>query len=115
MTKKKKGELNLLKLHKELTDAGITILGVRGDGEIDFDEGVTDNMIRKAEKIMSAHNPSPDYAEARVEGYNNQGVTIENMVVAMFDAMEGDTALFDELREKRKAVKLKIKKPKGQK
>jgi hypothetical protein len=59
-------KINTVKLHQELTRAGIPIEGCAEDGRIDFLPEATQEQRGLAAQILAAHNPDGPLPEEKV-------------------------------------------------
>ena len=96
--------INTQKLHRELEAAGIPIDGVASDGRINFRSEVTDEQRQRALAIQQAHVPE-DYLDKRRAAYLEQGITVENLVLALWERMvEGKPEASENLQALREAI-----------
>lgn len=100
-------KINAYKLHLELVEAGIPIEGVAATDppRIDFLPEVTIEQQALAEKILAAHTPE-DYIEKRQKAYIEAGITIDALVVALWEhVVEGNSDSLEKLQAIRQGVK----------
>lgn len=71
--------INLPKLHQELLDAGLPIVGVSSDGRVDFDGTETPENIEAAALLVAAHDPSEPF----VIPLEERLVAIEDVLIAI--------------------------------
>lgn len=99
--------INVGKLHQELVQAGIPIDGVvdATPPYIDFRPEATDEQRQQAQAILDAHVPE-DYRDRRQQAYIERGVTVEAMVIALWErVVEGRPEASDALQSIRETIK----------
>lgn len=104
--------INATKLHNELVAAGIPIEGVAATEppRIDFRPEATPAQQRQAQEILAAHVPE-DHRDKREQAYRESGVTVEAMIVALWErVVEGRVEMTEELQQVREDVKRRFPK-----
>lgn len=99
--------INVTKLHQELVQAGIPIDGVADETppRIDFRPEATEKQRQQAQTILEAHVPE-DYRDRREKAYVERGVTVEAMVIALWErVVEGRPEASEALQAIREGVK----------
>lgn len=99
--------INVTKLHQELIEAGIPIDGVAATEppHIDFRPEATNAQREAAETLLAAHVPE-DYQDKREAAYQEQGITVEAMIVALWErVVENSPAASEALQAIREEIK----------
>jgi hypothetical protein len=76
--------VNPTKLTQELLDAGLPVTSVSSDGRVSYSRDLTTTENTTAEAIIAAHDPSQSTEEARIEAYFESGITLQDMVFALW-------------------------------
>ncbi len=88
--------VNPTKLHQELLSAGLPVVGVSSDGRVDYSRDLTTTEQTTAAAVIAAHNSSQTTEEARIAAYLNSGITLQNMVFALwYKVIQGDSTNVD--------------------
>ncbi len=88
--------VNPTKLHQELLAAGLPVVSVSSDGRVDYSRALTTTEQTTAAAVIAAHNTAQSTEEARVDAYLNGGITLQNMVFALWSkVMQEDSTNAD--------------------
>lgn len=102
-------EIDIHKLHKELIAQGIPAISVCSDGRVDYARPLTSTEKKNAERVISLHDPTPDTATTRREAYLESGITLQDMVFALWSlTFSGDRAPADKIQSVMDAIDMTI-------
>jgi hypothetical protein len=88
--------VNPTKLHQELLAAGLPVVSVSSDGRVDYSRALTTTEQTTAAAVIATHNTAQSTEEARVDAYLNGGITLQNMVFALWSkVMQEDSTNAD--------------------
>jgi hypothetical protein len=91
--------VNPTKLHQELLAVGLPVVGVSSDGRVDYSRDLTTTEQTTAAAVIAAHNSSQTTEEVRIDAYLNGGITLQNMVFALwYKVMLGDSNAADAIQ-----------------
>ena len=91
--------INPSKLHQELLSAGFPVVGVASDGRIDYSRDLTASENKAVQSLIAAHDPTPSTSEARLEAYFKAGITLQDMIFALWSkVVQGDTTQADKIQ-----------------
>ena len=76
--------VNPTKLHQELLAAGLPVVSVASDGRVDYSRDLTTTEQTTAAAVIAVHNSSQTTEEVRIDAYLNGGITLQNMVFALW-------------------------------
>lgn len=92
-------KVNPSKLHQELLAAGLPVVSVSSDGRVDYSRELTTTEQTTAAAVIVAHNSAQTTEEARIDAYFNGGITLQNMVFALwYKVMQGDSTSADHIQ-----------------
>lgn len=100
--------MNVQKLHKSLSAAGVPHEGCDINGRISFLPQATTEQRALAARIVAVHDPSPTYDELRKKEYPPE---VELIVALWEKVVEGRTEPTAEIQARREEIKLKYPKP----
>ena len=91
--------VNPTKLHQELLAAGLPVVSVSSDGRVDYSRALTTTEQTTAAAVIAAHNTAQTTEEARVDAYLNGGITLQNMIFALwYKIMHEDSTSADAIQ-----------------
>jgi hypothetical protein len=91
--------VNPSKLHSELLEAGLPVVSVSSDGRVDYSRDLTTTEQTTAAAVIAAHNSAQTTEEARIEAYLNGGITLQNMIFALWaKVMQDDSTAADAIQ-----------------
>lgn len=96
-------------LTAELQDAGLPVAGVSSAGRIDYTRELTKSERTKELSICNAHDPLFEPELSRLQKYNAAGITIEDLVFALWDqVVKGDNSKATDLQISMKSIDSRI-------
>ena len=75
---------NVKKLTKQLQDAGLPVASVSSSGEIIYSRDLTSKEKKAADSLIAAYDPSDSDQKIERDAYYNAGITLEDMVFALW-------------------------------
>ena len=97
--------VNPQKLTRELLLAGLPVAGVASNGRVDYFRDLTASEKTIAANIIAKHDPSQSTYEARIEAYFDAGISIQDLVFALwFKIMQEDSSYADDIQEKIESI-----------
>lgn len=96
-------QYNPYRLHKELTAAGIPVIGVSSQGRVDTDRELTPAEQERVKAILAAHDPSiPTASEAVRRMWEKADVTMEEILEALWlSTAEDNPGMMLEIKTRR--------------
>ena len=83
--------VNPEKLHRELKDAGLPVVGVSASGRIDYSRALTAAEQAAAEQVIASHDPSVSDSEVFIQQLLAAGVSRDDVLYALWKSVaEGD-------------------------
>ena len=90
--------VNPEKLHRELKDAGLPVVGVSASGRIDYSRALTAAEQAAAEQVIAAHDPSVSDTEVFIQQLLAAGISRDDVLYALWKSVaEGDNSQIEEL------------------
>ena len=73
------------KLHNELAAADLPVVSVCNTGRIDYSRDLTKTEKMNAQAVVDSHDSSPSTDELRIKAYYASGITLEDLVFALWN------------------------------
>ena len=83
-------DYNPKKLLEELKAAGLPVVGTDSTGKVDYSEKLTSSEKKKANEILSKHDPTPPDDLLFLDKIHSMGVTTEQLVYALWRRIMAD-------------------------
>lgn len=86
--------VNPEKLHQELKEAGLPVVGVSASGRVDYSRALTAAEQAAAEQVIAAHDPVVSDSDVFIEQLLAAGVSRDDVLYALWKSVaEGDEAI----------------------
>ncbi len=83
--------VNPQKLHQELKEAGLPVVGVSASGRVDYSRALTAAEQTSAEQVIAAHDPTVSDSDVFIEKLLAAGVSRDDVLYALWKSVaEGD-------------------------
>ncbi len=95
--------VNPEKLHRELKDAGLPVVGVSASGRVDYSRALTAAEQAAAEQVIAAHDPAVSDTEVFIQQLLAAGVSRYDVLYALWKSVaEGNLIAIEEITIKLK-------------
>ena len=90
--------VNPEKLHRELKDAGLPVVGVSASGRIDYSRALTASEQSTAEQVIAAHDPVVSDSDVFIEQLLAAGVSRDDVLYALWKSVaDGDSTELEKI------------------
>lgn len=88
--------VNPQKLHQELKDAGLPVVGVSASGRVDYSRALTAAEQAVAEHVIAAHDPVVSDSDVFIEKLLAAGISRDDVLYALWKSVaEGDKSALE--------------------
>ena len=88
--------VNPQKLHQELKDAGLPVVGVSASGRVDYSRSLTAAEQATAAQVIAAHDPTVSDSDVFIEKLLAAGISRDDVLYALWKSVaEGDKSALE--------------------